>query len=331
MSNISRIIAISLIIPIYNTEKYIKKCLNTVFNQTFEDIEYILINDNTPDNSVKIAQQIIEDHPSKYIRFIHNEKNRGSAGVRNMGIEAAKGKYIIFIDSDDYVEPTMLEDMYNQAVNHNADIVISDYYINYLQKQIYKKQLAPDNGKECAKWIMSGKLHSSNSNKLIKRDLYITNNIRFIEGINMWEDMSTIPRVCFFAKKVAYLPHAYLHYVQYNTNSYTSNITEKSIKDINIAIQILQDFFATKIEYQKSLAFLKIKAKIDFIMHSKNDERRKLCKLYSESNRLIIEHPSISLFYKMLLLLEGSNQFYLINVFSYFYFCIKKVLLNTNK
>lgn len=154
----------------------------------------------------------------------------------------AKGEYIIFIDSDDYVEPAMLEEMYHKAKVSSADIVIADYYVNYPQKQIYKKQIAPSTGAECARWILSGRLHSSNSNKLIKRELYLNNNISFIEGINMWEDMSTIARICYLANKVAYLPQAYLHYVQYNSNSYTTNITEKSLLDIQAVISILRDF-----------------------------------------------------------------------------------------
>ena len=324
-------IAVSLIIPIYNTEQFIERCLRSVFEQTFENVEYILINDCTPDNSLEIAKQISAFYPNKNIKIIENEANLGSAGVRNVGIRVALGKYIIYIDSDDYVEPTMLEDMYNMTEEGNVDIVVADYYINYPQKQIYKKQVAPSTGAECARWILSGRLHSSNSNKLIKRELYLNNNISFIEGINMWEDMSTIARICYLANKVAYLPQAYFHYVQYNSNSYTTNITEKSLLDIQAVISILRDFFGQNNDYQQDLVFLTLKAKVDFIMHAKGDIRKKLCQLYNAPREMIIKHPSLSVFYKLLLLLEKHRLYGFIDIFIVLYFIAKKIALKVKK
>ena len=203
--------------------------------------------------------------------------------------------------------------------------------MNYPQKQIYKKQVAPSTGTECARWILSGRLHSSNSNKLIKRELYLNNNISFIEGINMWEDMSTIARICYLANKVAYLPQAYLHYVQYNSNSYTTNITEKSLLDIQAVISILRDFFGQNNDYQQDLVFLTLKAKVDFIMHAKGDIRKKLCQLYNASREMIIKHPSLSVFYKLLLLLEKHRLYGFIDIFIVLYFIAKKIALKVKK
>lgn len=324
-------VGVSLVIPIYNTEKFIERCLCSVFGQTLRDVEYILINDCTPDGSIGIAEKIIKSYPDRSITLLENEVNRGVAGVRNRGIKAAKGKYIIFIDSDDYVEPTMLEDMYREAEMKDADIVIADYYINYPQKQVYKKQATPSSGTECAEWMLKGLLHSSNSNKLIKKELYTNNKISFIEGVNMWEDMSTVPRVCYFADRVAYLPKAYLHYVQYNENSYTTNLTAKSLSDIQTAIEVLQSFFQNNDEYKKALSFLRLKAKIDFVMHAKGKERKRLCRLYNEPKEMIIEHPSLSPFYKLLLLSEKCKLFCLIDFLSHLYYTGKKILRQVNK
>ena len=136
-------ISVSLIIPIYNTEQFIERCLRSVFEQTFENVEYILINDCTPDKSIEVSERVIKQYPDRKVSIVNNQKNIGLAGVRNIGIKMAKGEYIIFIDSDDYVEPAMLEEMYHKAKVSSADIVIADYYVNYPQKQIYKKQVAP--------------------------------------------------------------------------------------------------------------------------------------------------------------------------------------------
>lgn len=319
-------IAISLIIPIYNTEKFIERCLRSVFEQTFENVEYILINDCTPDNSMEVARQIICDYSDKNIIILENNENQGAAEVRNIGIRKAIGEFIIFLDSDDYIESTMLEDMYNKAMCSDADIVIVDYYINYPQKQIYKRQPAPSEGTECAKSILSGRLHSSNSNKLVKKELYTKNEISFIKGINMWEDMSTIPRVCAMANKVAYLPKAYLHYVQYNTNSYTTNYTDKSFFDIQAVIEILQTLWGDTNEYKKALGYLKLKAKIDFIMHSNGKKRKKLCRIYAESLLLIVKHPSLSFFHKILLVLEKYRFYFCIDVIIYLFQTGKRIV-----
>lgn len=323
-------VTISLIIPIYNTEKFVERCLCSVFGQTWENVEYILINDCTPDKSIKVAERVIKQYPDRKVSIVNNQKNIGSAGVRNIGIKMAKGEYIIFIDSDDYVEPAMLEDMYHKAKVSNADIVIADYYVNYPQKQIYKKQIAPDTGVECAKWILSGRLHSSNSNKLIKRELYLNNNISFIEGINMWEDMSTITRICFFANKVAYLPKAYLHYVQYNENSYTANLTDKSLMDMQTVITILQSFFYDKEEFKKVVSFLRLQVKANFLIHSKGDTRKKACQLYDEPWEIMLEHPSLSFFNKLLLLSEKCKLLFLIDIFSWIYHTRKKRILRAS-
>lgn len=326
-----RSIAVSLIIPIYNTEQFIERCLRSVFEQTFENVEYILINDCTPDKSIEVAERVIKQYPDRKVSIVNNQKNIGSAGVRNIGIKMAKGEYIIFIDSDDYVEPAMLEEMYHNAKVNNADIVIADYYVNYPQKQIYKKQIAPDTGVECAKWILSGLLHSSNCNKLIKMELYLNNNISFIEGIDMWEDMSTIPRICYLAKKVVYLPKAYLHYVQYNENSYTTNLTEKSLRDIKTVASVLQIFFNDNDEFNKVVSFLRLQIKTIFLIHSKGNLRRKACQLYNEPWEIILEHPSLSFYYKLLLLSEKYNLFFLIDIFSWLYHTRKKIILRVNK
>lgn len=330
-SKFEKQVAVSLIIPIYNTEKFIERCLRSVFEQTFKDVEYILINDCTPDNSIEVAERVIEQYPERNVNIVNNGTNMGSASVRNTGLKVAKGEYIIFIDSDDYVEPTMLEDMYNEAKAGNADVVIADYYVNYPRKQIYKKQLAPDTGTECAKWILSGLLHSSNWNKLIKKDLYFGNNISFIEGVDMWEDMSTIPRVLFFANKVVYLPKAYLHYVQYNENSYTANLTDKSFKDIQTVIAVLQSFFSNNVDFKNAISFLRLHAEINFLIHGKVDVRKSARLLYNESSKIILEHPSLSLFHKLLLLTEKYKVSFFIDIFTWIYHTRKKIILRVNR
>lgn len=333
-----KVISVSLIITIYKVEKFIERCLNSAFQQNFSSLEYILINDCTTDCSMEIAKDVISKFSDKSInvRIINHIKNQGSAVARNSGLKAASGDFIIFLDGDDYIETDMIREMYDWAIHESADIVIADYYINYLNKQVYRKQIAPSDGQECAQWILSGKLHSSTCNKLVKRSLYLDNGIYFTDNVNMWEDMSVMPRLCFFAGKISYLPQAYLHYVQYNSESYTTNLNEKAIMDIQRVIEILDDFFkanssADEIRFNEAMNFLKVHAKSDFIIHSYGNERKALCKLYPEANSFIGCHPSLSWFYRSILWLSIHNSIKIVDLFIILYFFMKRLYLKVNK
>ena len=115
---------ISVIVPIYNTEKYIHKCINSILGQSFRDIEIILVNDGSEDNCGQIVNEY--QKADARIKVIHKE-NGGLWSARNAGLDIATGKYISFIDSDDWVKREMLEEMYNKAEEHQADLVVCNY------------------------------------------------------------------------------------------------------------------------------------------------------------------------------------------------------------
>ena len=131
---------VSVIVPIYNVEDYIEQCLETLVNQTLEEIEIILVNDGSKDNSEKIAKQYKEKYPNK-ITYLEKE-NGGLSDARNFGIPYAKGEYIAFLDSDDYVELIMYEEMYKIAKKEDSDIVECDFYWEYPNKTKYRNYLS---------------------------------------------------------------------------------------------------------------------------------------------------------------------------------------------
>lgn len=117
--------SVSVIVPVFNAEKYLIKCLDSLLNQTLKSIEIILVNDGSTDNSPQILDKYAQIH--KNIKVIH-QKNQGPSVARNVGIENASGEYIGFVDSDDYVANDFYEILYNTAIKNSVDIVISDYY-----------------------------------------------------------------------------------------------------------------------------------------------------------------------------------------------------------
>lgn len=154
-------IKVSVIIPVYNVEKYIEHCARSLMEQTLMDIEYIFVDDCTPDHSMEILQRVLTDYPERLenIRIIHHTQNSGSAAVRNTGLQIAQGEYIIHCDSDDWVEPDMYKAMYAKAKETDADIVVTDYYYEYANHTSIQKQNYPDNPLFCIKKMLAGELH----------------------------------------------------------------------------------------------------------------------------------------------------------------------------
>ena len=180
---------VSVIVPVYGVEKYIERCAQSIFEQTYQNIEIIFVNDCTPDKSMDILNKVMQEYPNiqSKIQIINHEVNGGSAITRKDGMLVAKGKYVIQWDSDDYVDVQFLEKMVALAEKEDADITICDMNKVYKDKIVHIHTNPSLDNIECLKQILIGKVHSSLCNKLIRRSLYVDNNIYPTEGINMCE------------------------------------------------------------------------------------------------------------------------------------------------
>jgi len=198
---------VSVIVPFYNVEKYIEKCLYSLVNQTLDEIEIILVNDGSKDNSYKIAKEFQEKYPSK-IRY-YEKTNGGLGEARNFGINYATGEYIAFLDSDDYVETVMYEEMYNQAKKQNADMVECDFWWEYSKKQRL------DIGQEyTSKNEMLIKSRVVAWNKLIKTEIYKKHpEARFSVGLR-YEDVEGFYKILPYIENVSYVRKPFIHYIQ---------------------------------------------------------------------------------------------------------------------
>lgn len=215
---------ISIIIPIYNAEHSLPKMLNSILKQTFCDFEVLLINDGSTDSSGTICNNYTSE--DKRFKVIH-KKNAGVSAARQTGLENAQGEYIIHADADDWIEPTMLEELYNKAIKENADVVICDFYTNNGNIEKYVKQ--QPNGLDHIS-ILHGlfqQLHGSCCNKLVSRICYNNYSIKFTAGINHCEDLLTWIQLYQYPIKTAYLPKAFYHYIM-NDNSITHNFTRQT-------------------------------------------------------------------------------------------------------
>lgn len=212
---------VSLIIPVYNVENYIEKCLDSVVNQTLKDMEVIVVNDGSTD----LSKQKIEKYLTKYpwIKYLEKE-NGGLSDARNYGMHHATGEYMAFLDSDDYVENTMYEEMYNIGKKEDADIVECDFIWEYPNKKREDIGVIYNSKKE-----MIEKARVVAWNKLIKREILEKTNIKFPVGLR-YEDMEFFYKLVPYINKVSFVKKSMVHYVQRaNSIANTQNTRTKEI------------------------------------------------------------------------------------------------------
>lgn len=260
---------VSIIVPVYNVAPFFERCLHSLFGQTYQNIQYIFVNDCTPDNSIEILERIYGQYPERQddIKILSHKENRGLAAARNTGVANADGEYIIHIDSDDYVELTMVQEMINKAEEENADIVICDLILQWerVEKTVSQKF---ENKEQYLRDLLNTSALPSVWNKMFRRKLYVENNISAAEGINVGEDLVVTPRLVYYATKITKLDKAFVHYVQFNSNSYTKNISDKNIDDVLRVLGELKYFFEQKSDasqYLSSLMIGRLRKKVEFL------------------------------------------------------------------
>ena len=218
---------VSIIIPVYGVEKYIERCARSLFEQTLDDIEYLFIDDCTPDKSVEILKRVLEEYPHRKSQVvIHRmEQNSGQAKVREWGMRNARGEYVIHCDSDDWVDVHMYEEMYNKAIEEDADVVVCDYVVTNDTSVI--KTINACHAKS-AKQLIENCLFQRDPwslwNKLFNRKVYY--NIEYPKCA-MGEDMATTIQLLWNCKTLSYINKPYYQYF-YNSESITKVCTRNS-------------------------------------------------------------------------------------------------------
>lgn len=247
MKKKNKIPKVSVIVPIYNVEKYIEKCAITLFEQTLDDLEYIFVDDCTPDNSINVLQKVLENYPQRIsqVKIITRSKNGGQGAARTDGMKAATGEYMIHCDPDDWVELNMYEMMYNVAKAENADVVICDAISHFAN---YEKEMLWDDLYDADDWIKQRMdIWWTLWNRLVRSSIIKENNIYPFSGINFTEDLNIMMRVYYYAKKFKNIHENYYHYNRINENSIMNSTKslDKNIQRLNSAKGI-DDFFQSK-------------------------------------------------------------------------------------
>lgn len=283
--NKNEIKLVSLVVPVYCVENYIERCAESLFKQTFaEKIQYIFIDDCSPDNSVSILRNIANKYSELDVQIITHERNKGLAGARNSGLEHATGEYFITVDSDDWCEPNYIEDLYKAAIKNNADVVGCDLIVHDKNGSHIRSCPIFETGKECLAGLCEGRLPGWLHIKLIRRNLFYVNDIHWIEGLNLCEDLIISAKIFASAEKVAYLPKGLYNYNCLNINSYTRNLNEAKVNQIIQAVSEIERFLKERdlyVEYKNSFEVLRSYIKI-WILQGADTIKKEYFKFYDE-------------------------------------------------
>ncbi len=234
---------ISIIIPVYKVEKYIRRCIDSVINQTYSNLEIILIDDGSPDKCPLICDEYAKKDAR--IRVIHKE-NGGISSARNVGINIAKGRYIGFVDSDDYINENMYQQLHKDITENKVDISICSFQkiTESEAKNVGRENnnIKIYNKKEALKALLTNELTSHPWNKLYKKELF--DNIRYPEG-KVMEDLATTYLLFEASNNICYRETEYYYYVQRDT-SILHSITPKFIEQLEEVIAFKSQYMNSK-------------------------------------------------------------------------------------
>ena len=321
---------ISIIVPVYNVEKYIHCCINSILKQSFMDFECILVDDCSPDNCPEICDEY--EKIDNRIKVIHKKQNAGSPQARKTGFDSSKGHFILFVDSDDWIESDMLERMYNKAITENYDIVISNCFNNSDNSQtndktpeIYDKiQIFKD-------LIMYWHYSPSVCDKLIKRDIY--EKIIFPISHYIDDKVMTIQTI-YYAEKIGYLPVCLYHYRKNPTSICNSKIQANKTRDEYQNFIIILKFLDDKkiiSKVENELCFRINTIKLSFLKDKnlRNYSNIVLKNFYPKSTEnLFNRKPHLNLINKIILFMAIKKipfAFIIINLYVFFESLLKAI------
>ena len=252
-------IKVSIVIPVYKVEKYIERCLRSVFNQTYANIECIIVNDCTPDNSFIIAKELVESYQGSIdFKFVEHEKNKGLSEARNTGIKMATGHYYFFLDSDDAIPPTSIEKLVETALLNDCPEIVMGVTkgvdANGNNVEVSSAQTKTFHGNsEVFQGYLNNLWYVIACNKLVKKDIFADHKTFFLPGITH-EDVMWSFEISTYVNKIILCPFVTYHYYIGDTDSISRSVW--NAKRVNDSITILERkaIYLERVRDRKGLA-----------------------------------------------------------------------------
>lgn len=304
---------VSVVIPVYNVEPYIERCLHSLFNQTLKDIEYIFVNDCSSDASVSKIYDILSLYPNRSCQttILNHTHNMGVAAARTTGIKAATGDYIIHCDPDDYIELDMYEKMYHRAVETCADIILCSFWFEW---QNHKELINPFYDSTPQKYLNNLCNNQVPSgvrtvwNKLVRRELIFKYDIFPYKNIDYGEDLNCVVRCLYYAKSMSVLKEPLYHYCQRKDSMsafwMNGSMMKVEMYNIDLICQFLQQNSGNK--YRKFCNHAKFLLKRDYKSHFYGKDQEWF-NLYRECHKDILSLTSYPLKSRIILFAALQN------------------------
>lgn len=307
---------VSILVPIYGVEKFIARCAESLFKQTYKNIEYVFVNDCTNDRSIIILKDIIRKYPerSKQVCIVNHKCNRGLAAARNTAVNEATGDFVMHVDSDDYVDERIVEKAINRQTGNDADIVVIDFIRAYPSYSKIFRYSSFEHSKDYCLSVLSRNNSNSIWAKLIRRSLYTDYGITCKEGCNQGEDFQVVPLLLYHAKTIINLQEPLYFYDCSNISSYSNSFSIKKYEQNWESMNIVQDYFNNENkEYLYAIKDGRIRQLVDdFIVSAKTKDA--VSDFYytnarKELSRIKTEHwKSVPILKRIILYLSGNYQ-----------------------
>ncbi len=302
-------IKLSVIVPFYNAEKDLKRCVESLMQQIDDTMELILINDASTDSSMSVLRNVLQKlgNPQS-VHLLENEYNKGAALTRQYGLDKAQGEFFIYCDADDWIEDGMFRTLLACAEERQADVVCSPFYYDFEKgsKRVdFKTQTFPNLNDAPLDTV-----HFSLCNKIIRRKIVTEHKLQFFPYVNCWEDLGLVSRVLMFTNRVEIIDKPFYHYIKIGNESLSSASMERVLNDHLTLVPLMEKWIADGhtqfvADYAGFLKFLKFTAKIK-LLRGKNKDIRRWKATFSETNKGILSYKNVPWHYRIL--------FFLVNI-----------------
>ena len=259
---------VSVLVPVYGVEKYIERCARSLFEQTLDDMEFIFVDDCTPDRSMQVLMGLLNEYPRRksQVKIIRHETNQGLPAARQSGLKIATGEYIAHCDSDDWVDIDLYECLYRKAVSENLDVTI--FHCKTIDGDRIVSETAGGyriNKIDCINDMMRGKMWWSLCNKMIKKTVY-SNQICYPKD-GMGEDMCLTLQLFYYCERIGYVDKYYYYFI--NSNSIIQHLTEEKclskFYQITRNVEIVKGFYRSNKSFVKGLHYLEYNTKFTLL------------------------------------------------------------------
>lgn len=312
---------ISIIIPVYNASAVIHKCLESINRQTYRNLEILFVDDCCTDDTMdKLHDFLQQGGTDLRIKCIHHERNRGVAAARNTGLDNATGEYIYYLDADDFMEDNAIELMYKEAEKYQADITGCEWYLSFQKNERHMVQVGANTGNELFVKMARGVMRWNLWLFLVRRSLYEQNSIRFMEGMNMGEDMMVMMKLALCARKAVIIHRPLYHYVQTKSDSLTKTWAKGYQRQIDANVNEVENYIRMNRNdtcLKKEIDYLKLNIKLPLLISLSSSDYEKWQKWFPEANVSIMGNRDLSLRTRLLQLAASKHWYGLVKLYNF--------------